>query len=336
MDLAVGYRHVSEGEPFSVLACAYPQVTEVYFPWPKEPSGRPTLGYGENDDDATVCDVLHDELLALKRGGKRLDLLLNANCYGSQAMSRVLEAHVIDILATLLSWGAKPDVVTTASPFIARTLKRIFPEIEMRASVNMRLTTLQAFRYLAPWFDSYYLGRDIQRDLNEVTRFARWCHAEGKKIGLLANSGCLRNCPWQTYHDNLVAHSAAALQHPPARDFNPHLCWTLYADARNHSEILKATWIRPEDLAPYAERVDFVKLATRQHAAPRIVVDAYVRGTYHGNLLDLLEPGFAPAFHPCVINNAAFPPDWAERVGSCGRDCTNCGYCENVFQHVCT
>ena len=334
MNFAVGYRHVSEGEPFSSAVLEQPDVTEVYFPWVEEPSGRPKVGDGEGDDAATVCDVLHDELVALKAGGKRLDLLLNANCYGAEAMSKALEAHVIDILGTLIGWNTKPAVVTTASPFVARTVKKVFPEIEVRASVNMRLMTVQAMAYLSPWFDSYYLGRDVQRNLDTVRRAADWCHAHGKRIGILANSGCLRNCPWQTYHDNLIAHSSAALSTEPAKGFNPHLCWTLYRERKNFPEILKATWIRPEDLRRYEGIVDFVKLATRQHALPRLVVDAYVRGSFRGNLLDLLEPGFSPAFRPQVIDNAAFPPDWFERSGRCGRECTGCGYCERVWAAV--
>ena len=334
MNFAVGYKHISEGEPFSASVLDVPEVREVYFPWVEEPSGRPKVGDGEEDDAETVCDILHDELIALRRGGKRLDLLLNANCYGAEAMSKRLEAHVIDILATLVSWGTKPEVVTTASPFVARTLKKVFPEIEIRASVNMRLMTVQAMAYLAPWFDSYYLGRDVQRNLETVKRAADWCHAHGKKIGILANSGCLRNCPWQTYHDNLIAHADAAFKLPNA-DFNPHLCWTMYADRKNLPEILKATWIRPEDLRQYEGLVDFVKLATRQHASPRMVVNAYVGGSWRGNLLDLLEPGFSPAFRPSFVDNAAFPPDWFERTGRCGRECTGCGYCEKVFDDVC-
>jgi len=335
MEFAVGYRHVSEGEPFSSLVLDYPQVREVYFPWPEEPSGRPVLGYGENDDSAAICDVLHDELVALKEGGLRLDLLLNSNCYGEMSMSASLESHIIEIIGILSSWGTKPEIVTAASPFVARTVKRVFPEIETRASVNMRLITLQAFKYLSPWFDSYYLGRDIQRDLDEVRRFSDWCRAHGKKLGILANSGCLRNCPWQTYHDNLIAHSAEALKVKSAKDFNPHLCWTMYSDRKNLPEILKATWVRPEDLHRYEGLVDFVKLATRQHGMPRIVIDAYTRGKFDGSLLDLLEPGFSPAFRPSIIDNSAFPDDWADRVGKCGRDCGDCGYCEQVFKKVC-
>lgn len=91
----------------------------------------------------------------------------------------------------------------------------------------------------------------------------------------------------------------------------------------------------PEDLHLYEGLVDVVKLATRQHAHPAQVLRAYTSGSYSGNLLDLFEPGFAPVFAPCFIDNTAFPPDWAERSGSCLTGCTGCGYCESIFRQVC-
>ena len=66
-----------------------------------------------------------------------------------------------------------------------------------------------------------------------------------------------------------------------------------------------------------------------------MVVNAYVSGRWRGNLLDLLEPGFSPAFRPSFIDNGAFPEDWFEKTGRCGRECTGCGYCEGVFREVC-
>lgn len=336
MYFAIGYRHQSEGERFSSVVLSYPQVQEVYFPWVDEPSGRPVLGYGEGDDSETIKEILYDELTAIKASGRRLDLLLNANCYGEKAMSRELEKRIAAIVEELDSWGCKPEVVTAASPFVARTIKKYFPEIETRASVNMRLTTLQAMKYLSPWFDSYYIGRDVHRNLDTVRRFSDWARENGKKVGILANSGCLRNCPWQTYHDNLIAHSAAAVDVKPSLRFNPHLCWTMYENEKNLPELLKATWIRPEDIARYEPYVDFVKLATRQQSRPGMVVDAYVSRSYKGNLLDLLEPGFSPAFvkFGYVLDNSLFPRDWADKVSHCERECTDCGYCEEVFKLV--
>ena len=334
MCFAAGYPHFADGAPFAEIALRHPAVREVYFPWVDEPSGRPKLGFEEEDDPDELAAALKRDLTRLKDAGIKLDLLLNANCYGAEAMSNALAKHVEDIFEKLDSWGCKPETCTVASPFVARTVKALAPDVEVRASVNMRLTTLQAFRYLSPLFDSYYLGRDVQRNLETVKRFSDWCHANGKRLCILANSGCLRNCPWQTYHDNLIAHSDEAMKTGNVRGWNPHLCWTLYKDRKNFAEILKSTWVRPEDIGRYEGLVDVVKLATRQHANPDMVISAYERGAFEGNLLDLFEPGFSPAFFPQFVDNAAFPSDWFDRTSSCPRECTQCGYCESALAKV--
>ena len=77
-----------------------------------------------------------------------------------------------------------------------------------------------------------------------------------------------------------------------------------------------------------------VKLATRMHARPRTVIDAYVNRSYRGNLLDLMEPGFGPALAPCIIANERFPADWFERTSTCNHRCHACDYCRTVLEQV--
>lgn len=331
---AAGYQHFADGAPFAEIALRHPSVKEVYFPWVGEPSGRPRLGFEEEDDAEELEAALRRDLTRLSGAGVKLDLLLNSNCYGGESMGVALKDRVVNIFERLSAWGCRPDVCTTASPFVAHVLKEAFPDVEVRASVNMRLTTLQAFRYLSPLFDSYYLGRDVQRNLDTVRRFSDWCRANRKKLCILANSGCLRNCPWQTFHDNLIAHSDDAMKAKNVEGWCPHLCWTMYRDSANFAEVLKSTWVRPEDIARYDGLVDVVKLATRQHANPDMVISAYERGAFEGNLLDLFEPGFSPAFFPSFVDNAAFPPEWFDRTSACARECTECGYCDRTMLQV--
>ena len=335
MKFAVGYQHREDGEPFSAIVADFrDRIGEVYFPWVGQPSGRPPLGYGSDDDPDDVRMALESELQAFRGMGVKLDLLLNANCYGDRAISVELHDEVVSVIERLGELGCAPDIVTAASPMVAHVVKSRFPDIETRASVNMRIGTTQAMGYVADLFDSFYLQRDVQRNLAAVKRARAWCDRHGKKLCLLANSGCLRFCPGQTFHDNLIAHSAEAERQANVADWNPHVCWNLYRDRANFAEILKATWIRPEDLHRYEGLTDTVKLATRQHASPRMVVAAYASGRFDGNLLDLLEPGFAPAFAQRVIDNTAFPPDWAERMGNCPGDCEACAYCLDVLAQV--
>ena len=335
MKFAVGYQHIEDGEPFASIVADYREhISEVYFAWVGQPSGRPVLGATGDDADPELQLQLEEELQLLRQMGIKLDLLLNANCYGERAVSVAFENEVVSIIKHLDSRGCFPGIVTTTSFMIARTIKKHFSKIEVRASVNMRVGTIQALGYLEELFDSFYLQRDLQRNIKYTRKIHDWCKQKGKKICILANSGCLRFCPAQTFHDNLIAHSEEAEKQKNIPDWNPHLCWNLYNNPENYVESLKSTWIRPEDLSQYDGIVDTVKLATRQHAHPRMVIGAYAEGSFCGNLLDLLEPGFSPAFAPRFIDNTAFPSDWGKHISECDSVCESCGYCDEVLKQV--
>ncbi len=330
MKFAVGFQFTVSGEPFCEIVKTYRDyIGEVYFSWPGLASGRP----GSAVTDWQAQYRLECELLELRKMGIKLDLLLNGNCYGDDAVSVGLRDRVLSLLEYMEANGICPEIITTTSPFIAHVIREEKLPIEIRASVNMRIGTTQAMSYAAEYFDSFYLQRDFQRDLNYVRTVSKWANDHGKKICLLANSGCLRFCPSQTFHDNLISHSHEAEQKKNI-EWNPHLCRSVFSDKNRHVEILKETWIRPEDIHKYEGLVDIVKLATRQHSHPRIVLGAYTSGKYQGNLLELFEPGFASQFFPFYIDNGKFPEDWFEKVGACSGGCTDCGYCDSVFKSV--
>lgn len=335
MKFAIGYQQADGGAPFRDLVADYRDaVAEVYFPWPGLATGRAALGRVRGAVDWSAPHRLEADLRAIRGLGVRLDLLLNANCLGARAVSESLHNELLSVLDHLGGNGLLPEIITTASPFIAALVKREFPAIEVRASVNMRLDSTLAMDYLADVFDAFHIRRDLQRDLATVAQFHDWCRANGKTLCMLANSGCLRNCPHQTFHDNLVAHDAEIDEVKNVAGFQPHLCWKLFGRRERLVEFLRGSWIRPEDLHRYAPYFSVVKLATRQHSHPRMVIGAYAAGRFRGNLLDLMEPCFSPIFAPQAIDNARFPDDWFDIAGACATHCNHCGRCEAVLDQV--
>ncbi|MFA7159922.1 MAG: hypothetical protein WC299_11520, partial [Kiritimatiellia bacterium] len=157
-------------------------VAEVYFSWPGTPSARALPGRRHGLSAAAARAIMEEELCAIRKMGVKLDLLLNANCYGAGAVSRRLEREIKTIIERLCARTGGVDVVTTASPMAARTVKKYFPGIEVRASVNMRLGTVQALLYSRELFDSYYVQRDVQRNLAHVRRLKRWADSNGKGL----------------------------------------------------------------------------------------------------------------------------------------------------------
>ena len=48
---------------------------------------------------------------------------------------------------------------------------------KMRASVNMRVGTIQGMQYLAHLFDGYYVQRDHNRDITHLAELKEWADA---------------------------------------------------------------------------------------------------------------------------------------------------------------
>ncbi|NQU44258.1 hypothetical protein HQ520_13290 [bacterium] len=336
MRFAIGYQLPDPGEePFVDLVAEYrDHIAEVYFPWAQLPSGRSALGGREGCTDWTAQARLEEDLRALRKMGVRLDLLFNANCFGGQAISAWLENQVGSRVEHLGEGGGGVDVVTTTSLAVGRTVKKHFPGIEVRASVNMRIGTVQAMEMVAGLFDSFCVQRDYNRDLEHLHDLRSWADRNGKGLLMLANSGCLRLCPGQTFHDNLVAHEAEVAETRNIADWTPHVCWNFFRKRENWPAVLQSTWVRPEDLWRYEKIFPVVKLATRMHGNPRMVIHAYVNRGFRGNLLDLFEPGFSRAFAPHLVDNTRFPADWFEKTSSCDRACHRCDFCLKTLEQV--
>ncbi len=304
-------------------------VGEVYFPWPGLRTCRSELKL----PDAKVW--LADGLRAAREAGIKLCLLVNANCYGGDSLSQKLAGQLQETFSELAAEGLTPESVTTTSPFVAHLIKTRMPATEVRASVNMRLNSLWQMEKLFDLFDGFYLFRDRNYELDFIRGLKRKLGERGKGLHLLVNSGCMTDCPGQIFHDNLVAHEEELREAVNEPGFNPYVCWRHYGKPENHADLLRNTWIRPEDIQRYEGLFDLLKLATRMHSHPVRVVRAYASGTYAGNLLDLMEPSHSPLLGPCWIDSSRFPDDWFDRRASCGHACDRCGYCDEVFQKVC-
>ena len=331
---AVGYQLPDDRDSILELVQDYPKhINEVYFAWLGQISGRTPVGDLEGFSHEEALEVMTEELGGLSKLGVKLTLLCNANCYGGEAASKTLarktEQHVEQMREQF-----NISAVTTASPYLARVIKQAFPDLEIRASVNMRIGTVKGMEYMADLFDSFHVQRDYNRDLSHLRMLKEWADGAGKKLILLANSGCFSFCSGQTFHDNMVAHEAEICEIKNLDDFNPYVCWQTLKNREKWHMLLQNTWIRPEDLHHYEELFDTVKLATRMHALPGLVIGAYARRYHCGNTLDLFEPGLGRAISPYIIDNMAFPEDWFERTSSCDKNCHKCNYCKSVLEKV--
>lgn len=332
MRFSVGYQYPDEGgERFPEIVADYREhVAEVYFARGDAASARsPAVsasGYTPEEGEG----ILREDLAELRRTGVKLNLLFNANCHGAKCVSKALEAEVLEGIEAV-----RPDSVTTASPFIAAVIRERHPQLPIRSSVNMNLESVHELSYLADRFDSFCVARELNYDFEQLEKVRDWARQNGKEIVILVNSGCLWRCPAHAFHDNLVAHFSELRQEDVRKGFDPVFCRTFYSSPENRATFLEhVTFIRPEDLHRYAGCADLFKLATRTHANPRLVLEAYASGRFTGNLFDLTEPNHGLRFRNQVLDNTRFPADWWESRARCSHACGSCGRCRELLPRL--
>lgn len=285
-------------------------IYEVYFSWGDMPNGRSSQLADDFYTPWEMQELQRNALQEVSMEGIPLNLLFNANCYGRDSQSRAFfnkVGMIIDYVAK--HYGLQS--VTTTSPLIAKFIHKNFENIEVRASVNMEIGSVQGMEYLAEYFDSYYMKRELNRDFLAIGKLHKWCEEHEKKMYMLANSGCLNHCSAHNFHDNLVAHEAEIARMDNAYEF--HGICREYLKKEDHYQALieDTNFIRPEDMQLYEPYFEAAKLATRVHKNPGLVLNSYVREKYSGNILELLEP--AHNIYPYVVENGS--PLKLKRIG---------------------
>ena len=300
MKFSIGYQMTEDQNFVDTILKYRDRIYEVYFSFGDTPNGRHSQTSIEGLLPHEITARQLQELSRISAAGIPLNLLYNGNCYGEGALSRTFFNSIGDTV-DYFSREFTLASVTTTSPLIARFIKGNFENIKTRASVNMEIGTVEGMEYLSKYFDSYYMKREYNRDFDKIRELREWCDESGKELFMLANSGCLNNCSAHNFHDNLVAHESEISRMDNAYNFGG-ICHAFLSDEKNYAKLIEYTnFVRPEDMHKYDGLFCAAKLATRVHRTPAMVLDSYVRGSYSGDVLRLLEPSHS--IYPYVIEN---------------------------------
>lgn len=302
MKFSIGYRTQADQAFVDEMIARKDSIYEVYFSWGSFPSGRndQTRSEGLTAWEAQARQI--EDVKKMAAAGLKLNVLFNANCYGAAAQSRALFNQVGETVDYLSQFNL--NSLTTTSLLIAKFVKQNFENVDVRASVNMKIGTVHGLEYVAEYFDSFYIQREKNRDIAHLKTLRKWCDENGKQMYLLANSGCLNDCSAHTFHDNLVAHEKEIAAQDNGYAFES-ACKKYLKKEENRDWLLHGTsYIRPEDMHLYEGLVPAMKLATRVHENPTRILRAYIdRAKYVGNTADLLEPNHAGVIYPYILEN---------------------------------
>lgn len=177
------------------------------------------------------------------------------------------------------------------------------------------------------------LDRSLNRDMPRLSELSRRCRTlyPQIKLELLANEGCLFQCPFKLSHDAHISLANITDELISPHQINRELgCITLLAE--NPHLLFKSPFIRPEDSQRYHGLCDTIKICGRTLGPPflRRVISAYRDEKYCGNILDLMDTmeWLANTVH---VENSSIPDNFLNRLLACDKACETCTYCANVF-----
>ena len=292
--------------------------------------------------------------------GMGFNLLLNPLCLGGREESTGLERALDRLLRRAVDDGI--TAVTVAHPWLVQ-LAAATP-LRIRVSVFAGIATVEQAGY---WegLGAHVLALDthaVNRDLKTIRRIVKACTRA--QVELPVNIGCLLRCPLARTHSARLSHSSQ----PGAQPVDPCTRWCLGEKRRDPVNLIRADFIRPEDLNRYEGLgVRHFKIVDRSCSTEALVerVQAYAARRWDGDILELIGPKGRPprsrrlpvwdalrhlgvrgainallqadtlmdTSMPWQVDNRALD-DMVKPHGCSATDCDACGHCLRVAERA--
>ena len=302
------------------------KIRDIYLSGPQEYSGSgrvtPPLGL---ERFIRIVDKIHNE-------GIRVNLLFNSTCEGINWYSSEVINSKMEYLRIMHEKHGL-EAVTIANPLYIKEVRKCFPNIEICASVLGDIDCVQrAVIYSKAGANVITPDININRDLELLKDIKK---ATGAELKLMVNEGCMYKCPFRKFHFNYTSHQSKEVILESNIFFTD--CQQIIGE--DLSQILKSCWIRPEDVNRYSEITNYFKIVGRGKPKSLVTraVKAYLEESWQGDLLDIL----CASLNMFTLENGVYLDNkvldkynFFEKVTSCGHNCSQCRYCDELSQRV--
>ena len=182
------------------------------------------------------------------------------------------------------------------------------------------------------------LDRSLNRHLKrlEQIRHSLKSNYPEIKIELLANEGCIYQCPFKLSHDAQIAYSNIEPGKNRTHTINTRVgCHAFFHNTPDR--IFKSPFIRPEDIGFYENLADSVKICGRTLGTYFLTtaIKAYETHSFDGNLATLMDAShwLSDVYH---IDNKSLDPGFFNLITNCTKACKTCRICSDLFERAAT
>ena len=243
--------------------------------------GRASYGLPEKDNK-----ILEEWVTLCKKKGKSFCYLLNSLCIGNYEY----EPHFKNEFFKFVEWLVKigVDSVMVSIPYLTKIIKREFPQLKVIASTFCDINSIKRAKlWEEHGVDEITLSVHITRNFHILKKIVE---AINIKVHILAHDVCLLNCLFQDCHYLMESHASQHNCNIPYYRYYTTNCRRIFLS--NPVEIIRSTFIRPEDLDYYRNiGITSFKLIDRNKPTNWIknAIKAYAQERYNGNLADIIS-----------------------------------------------
>ncbi len=209
-----------------------------------------------------------------------------------------------------------------------KQIQSAFPELEIKNTILRNVTEPREVVALGEaGFNYVNLDRDLMRDHDKLKEMKRAKEYAGVKLSLLANEGCLGNCPMMAEHyefNNSRTNEVQYFNDPMSRVSCDK--W----DQEDMAVPLKSANFPPwkEDWDELLEYVDVIKMHGRENSS-RINETMHIIKSYAENK-EILFDTFNGYIDDTNLIDAPINV-WRKKIKTCKFECWDCGYCDKVY-----
>ena len=264
-----------------------------------------------------------------RQKGMDFNYTLNAPYMGNKEFTEEGITVISRFLAKLYETGVR--CLTVTLPSLIDVINMLPFDFRIKGSTIYQVTNVnKALELKELGVERIVVDESVNRDFRTLKQIRE---AVGEGVEIIVNSICLKDCSYRMFHYNQIAGDSIAVSSGCSNSYYPHKC--LVRRYRSAGNLLKLTWVRPEDIKYYTGiGIRYFKLQGRPRVLkgdPLRAVEAYFKEDYHGDLFELLNM-FAP------VSSFAVPVDnkkldgyikhFYENPGFCGHNCSACRFCE--------
>lgn len=334
----------------------YGQLSYDYFGGGRTPFEYPTID--EN--------ILQEAIQKAHQCNMSFSYTMNFLSLANMEFDHSVQLRLFSFIDSLVAIGV--DALTVSNPFLISQIKANFPGLFISASVVLNTSSLEQIELLASLgANRVILSKSLNKDFQALEMLTKSTDIE---LQLIVNDPCLQYCPFHSYHNITASFSSMRLlQVNNHISFCTMLCRKAFLE--KPFKLIKATYIRPEDLERYRKiGISSFKLVDRKESSPWLkrAILAYHNETYKGNFADLCS-FFSPIkgkgefdgnselrrlriyeitdinsiikqknnlrFKPFIDNeNLGKHIDAILNTQCRGTDCQKCGLCASVFTEI--